>query len=311
LRYTVNRRVEDIRVVSQNDSIGVGTQGVFVSHDKTELPELTSSCASPIGNWFLESIRVLAVVLAFAFTVSSRAQQEQQAQMAEDTSQNHYAEAQMALLTFLYFMDKCQKGDDGACTLAAMAYNQYLALMQTGSRSRTTADLSATVGKKSDKGPTINGATVNGATVNDRTIGDALEKLKKKGVEVGPNGTMSVNGGPLVPASSFGTESGMKAAGLSAQQVADLKAKMDEMKEKSGNGNKALAGDIGGGGGGRSTSAPEPAEAAAKGDAGNIGKAGVSGLSKNLGNDKIGVAGDDIFKMISRRYKVHERSLKE
>jgi len=281
---------------------------VFVSHEIIQWNVITSYRIATLEKWSSKHIWIIALVLIFTFAQSSRAQQAQQ---AENTSQNHYAEAQMALLTFFYFMDKCQKGDNGACMLAAMAYNQYVALMQTGSQSRTTADLSATLGKKDDKNPTlINGSTVNGATVAGRTVGDALEKLKAKGIVMGPNGTMSVNGGPMVPASSFGTDSGMMAAGLSAHQAADLKAKMDEMKDKNGaNMNKALAGDMGGGGGG--SRAPEPPEASVAGAAKAGSKAGVSGLSKNLGNDKIGVAGDDIFKMISRRYKANESSFKE
>ncbi len=266
------------------------------------------------GNWLWKSTRIFVALLILTFALSGRAQQAQQ---AENTSQNHQAEAQQALLMFFILYDKCQDGDNAACQMAGMAWNQYVTLMQTGAQSRTTADLSATVGKRDEKAPTaVNGATVNGATVNGRTVGDALEKLKEKGVVMGPNGTMSLNGGPSVPAGSLGSESGMMAAGLSAQQAADLKAKMDEMKDKNGaNVNKALVGDTGGGGGGGGGSrAPDPAEAGAgsgKAGLGSGSKAGVSGLSKNLGNDKIGVAGDDIFKMISRRYKAYERALKE
>lgn len=238
------------------------------------------------------------------------------AQQAQKTSVNHASEAQMALLAAFYFYQKCQKGDNGSCYMTALCLNQYNALMASSSQSETTAQLSSTNGNQKQPPPKADTSTINGSTVNGMSVGEIKGGLAAKGLTLNPDGSASMNGGPSVPLnSSLASDAGLAAAGLSAQQIAQTKANMEEIKDKLSANGKA-AGDFGtggaggGGGGGHALADAGGSGAAGKTGAGS-GKGSVSGLSKNLGNDKIGVAGDDIFAMITRRYKANEKGLKE
>lgn len=126
--------------------------------------------------------------------------------------------------------------------------------------------------------------------------------------------------GKTVPLSSLGSADGMRSAGfldseIGAAQDALKKAQAAAMA-KYKNANALAAGGGGGGGGG---GAAGRHGSGAGGDEvvyqfqgkfpwekDKQGGTSISGMSKRLGDDKIGVAGDNIFEMISRRYKARD-----
>ncbi len=152
-----------------------------------------------------------------------------------------------------------------------------------------------------------------------RDLAQVRNSLEKSGVKMSPDGkSMTTPDGRTFDMSkgAGNSEQDLMAMGFSqseaAAALADSRAigkKVDEkFKQMS-----QLAG-AGGGGGGRAVAAAEGGgdpfagfdpfarERAAR----NRKKAKVSGLTKKLGSDNIGVAGDDIFEMVTRRYKARD-----
>jgi hypothetical protein len=159
-------------------------------------------------------------------------------------------------------------------------------------------------------------ANLNGGSTVGQIMSDykkLANNLKAAGVSISPDGkTVNLPGGKTVPTSSFGSDSAMKSAGISdadlsaarslatktqSQLTAKLVSKMDADGAGGGGG-----GGYGSGGSGRDGKGNFDLKMPGM----NVKKdrgANVSGMSKALGNDRIGVAGDNIFEMINRRYK--------
>lgn len=153
-----------------------------------------------------------------------------------------------------------------------------------------------------------------------RDIARIRSELDKSGVKMSPDGkTMTTPDGRSFDLSKGGGGSmqDLMAMGLSQSEAASAMAagknyakKMDEKFKQMAQ----LPGSGGGGSGGRAVAAeggggdpfagfdPFARERAAR----NRGKTKVSGLTKKLGSDTIGVAGDDIFEMVTRRYKARD-----
>jgi hypothetical protein len=167
----------------------------------------------------------------------------------------------------------------------------------------------------------MDGSTSPVGTAVGQILGDykkLANNLKAAGVSISPDGkTVNLPGGKSIPTSMFGSEASMKAAGVSdadlsaakalaAKTQASLSAKLGKAME---------AADVGGGGGGGYGAG----SGRDRGD-GNINLkmpgmnapkdrgTNVSGMSKTFGSDRIGVAGDDIFQMINRRYKSRDEA---
>ncbi len=137
--------------------------------------------------------------------------------------------------------------------------------------------------------------------------------LDRAGYKVSPDGaTITGPNGKQIPSSAFSSPEAMKAAGFSDAQIEAMmnaqKAAAAKAKDKirgiamaveggagGGMANPSGGGGSGGGGGGYGGfNMRMPTQKAEK--------PGVSGLSKQLGNDKIGIASDNIFEMIHIRY---------
>jgi hypothetical protein len=146
--------------------------------------------------------------------------------------------------------------------------------------------------------------------------------MAANGIAVSADGqTLTMPNGSTVPTSSLGSASGAAAAGLSGADIAAGQNALAQgqalVNSKIASG--ALSAEGGGGGGGKgSGSGGDDGSGGGAGGAGMAGnpfankngkngKASVSGMSKKLGNDNIGVAGDDIFEMITRRYQDRDK----
>jgi hypothetical protein len=163
-----------------------------------------------------------------------------------------------------------------------------------------------------DTAPTAGGSLDGGS---GSSVASGKAELAKLGYSLSDDNTkMTLPNGKTIPTGSFATSSGMSAAGFSEGQIQDALGKMAEVqgkiaaKLKSG----VLDGGGEGGGGGGAGSLTNSSGGSGSSYVFRMGgkKAGapnVSGMTKNFGDAKIGVAGDDIFEMITRRYKSQDQ----
>ncbi len=162
-------------------------------------------------------------------------------------------------------------------------------------------------------------STMGGLNSNDPAAIQArgvLNKLKEMGYEFNSDGTVTLPDGTKVSSSAFNSAKGMKDAGFSDAEIANALAAMDQVKAQNAKANVVAVG-VEGGGGGRSAGAVNAYGSASrygknkygrKGKDAKRGIASVAGMKKKFGSDMIGVASDDIFKMIRRRYDKKRKS---
>lgn len=254
------------------------------------------------------------LILAFTFSFGALAQTNDtshttysgpanNATMANQAgnSQSGAQGAAIAMAALMAMMCNQPQGNVMPCILSA------LAAMQAGSLGGTSAgaynnalQYSTAAGAKPTPPPT--GAPGSGADISG-----IKQTLLNNGAKISSDGTkMTLPDGQTVALNpSLATDSGAAAAGFSAQQIAQGKAAIAEAQAQLGGKAKSqeMAAD-GGGGGSSSAAGAAPPGVAAKGY--KRGGKTLSGLSKNFGSDKIGVAADNIFEMITRRYKAKE-----
>jgi hypothetical protein len=132
-------------------------------------------------------------------------------------------------------------------------------------------------------------------------------QLAKTGVKV-ENGRITLpSGKSLALNTNLSSESAVKSAGFSAGEGQLVKDLLKDIATKPGQAISALNGDT--------SDSGIPGGSASSGDSGNSKygapakpktPASLAGLAKSLGDDRIGVSADDIFGMISRRYKTED-----
>jgi hypothetical protein len=185
--------------------------------------------------------------------------------------------------------------------------------------------------KKTSDG-TVDAVTVGGNTNSSSALPPAingspdwqaaqstLAALKEKGWKIDTDkGVVTDPSGKSYTSDQFSSSAGIAKAGGSGQ-MAELTAaqksigKAAEAKVKAADGSDMFGGEIGGGGGKPAISvdgslgndSPTGAVASTQGLGINRDPAQVAGMTKNLGGDPIGVSGDSLFKMIDRRYELH------
>jgi hypothetical protein len=156
-----------------------------------------------------------------------------------------------------------------------------------------------------------------------RDVARLRTELEKSGVKLSPDGnTVTTPDGRKYDLSKAGSgsESDMLAMGLSAAEAAQAAnaGKLFAAKQAEKFKQMSQLGGSGGGGGGRGI-----ASDGSGGEGGAYGaefdpwgrdprnrnraKPKLSGLTKKLGDDTIGVSGDDIFEMVTRRYKARDQ----
>lgn len=176
----------------------------------------------------------------------------------------------------------------------------------------------------------INAENNGGAKLPDgttpQTIANAVAKirseLEKSGVSISADGkTMTTKDGRKFDLSkgADGSPQGLQAMGLTAAeagQASEMGKKYGAQAQAKYAGMIAKMGAEGGGGGGSAGRGPASDGAGGGGMNGwnpndpfgkNRAKPKISGLTKKLGDDTIGVSGDDIFEMITRRYKARDQ----
>lgn len=170
------------------------------------------------------------------------------------------------------------------------------------------------------------GGNGNGGGPTPTNVGSQLAALRadlaKMGTTLSPDGkTISLPDGRQVATGTGSSAGDLSAAGFSQSEIdaglAAAKAAQSKFADKIQAMKVAGSGEGGGGGGGGGGSAggsgssggPDYAAMMRKMNGGDARKKGsVAGMSKKLGADNIGVAGDDIFEMITRRYKARDSS---
>jgi len=162
------------------------------------------------------------------------------------------------------------------------------------------------------------------AALNDpnfKQVGPTLAKLEKMGIYDPKNGTVKIND-KTYKASDFASAESMAAAGFPKGMIAGaMQANADAEKKAIAKMSKIGAstaenGYAEGGSGAGDTSGSSDSgggSSVAGGTAGGAGSAGkgalgrdpaaFNGMSKNFNGNPIGVAADDIFNMMTRRYK--------
>ncbi|MES2769434.1 MAG: hypothetical protein V4596_09840 [Bdellovibrionota bacterium] len=219
------------------------------------------------------------------------------------------------------------------CAMAALAFAQAAMSLKGAKDAKKTKDASECVGAYCGGGdggnlngggtlPNTNVGTLPGNTDDalfgnlQNTINGNLENLANQGYTYDAN-TNSVNTpNGSVSSSSLGSDAGLKSLGLSDAEIRDARAlAADALKEASKYAD--MGGDFGGGGGRKTKAGPgygsdDKAFDMNKYLAGLMNKGdarGVAGLEKKYGSDQIGVAQDNIFNMIHRRYEAKKPSL--
>lgn len=153
-------------------------------------------------------------------------------------------------------------------------------------------------------------------------INGMKSQLEKLGYKISKDGTsVKMPDGREISGAAMASPSAMAAAGMSASEISSAQAALKAAQDKAAAKFKtaSLGADAGGGGGGSGgVGGRDPAADGGSGMGQMFGKFPwdkekdkkdknrLSGMSKKLGNDNIGVAGDDIFEMVTRRYKARD-----
>lgn len=189
-----------------------------------------------------------------------------------------------------------------------------LAMAQSGANAGTAGAHGAQSTLNQDYGTGAYGT--GGGTTTVPSMKGAVAELKKYGVNYdASSGKFTFPNGKTVSAKDLTNQAAMAEAGVSA---ADFAKAMDtvkdaekkaaaEMKLKEALAKQAMSFDnpASGGGGATAASFRNPADdgSSSGGARRDRPEVSVAGMSVNLGGDRIGVAGDDIFSMMARRYR--------
>jgi hypothetical protein len=175
-----------------------------------------------------------------------------------------------------------------------------------------------------DAAKTANALVANGLGALADDYAKNAQTVQNSGVQVSPDGqTVKLPNGKTIPSSSMSSADSMKKAGFSNAEISNANtALQDASKVIAAYQSKvgSLTNDAGGGGsgglGGPGGSGSGSGSGSGYGDSSAFGKLGlngkgnkasVSGMSKKFGNDNIGVSGDNIFEMVSRRYQSKDK----
>lgn len=218
-------------------------------------------------------------------------------QASKSDSSAQMAAAMMAMM----LMMQCGPENPAACIMAPMAAAQALA---AGDSADGAAASSAGLSVAAPTPPPEKAGAVNGSAL----VSQVKNELAKKGVTVTDN-TVTLADGTQVPLNANSlTDAAMKSKGFSDQQIANGKAALAEAQAKAieaTHSNAETPSGVPSGGGAPGISAPSGTTVVQAGPAKRAAP-NLSGMSKNLGGDKIGVAADNIFEMLTRRYKAKD-----
>lgn len=215
------------------------------------------------------------------------------------------------LATGSAMMPPCAAQMCACCPMAAMLIAMGLmGLAQSGANKGTAAQHGVNASLNQDYNtaadPTRDASTVSATGLGGKAISD----LKKYGVNYdAKSGKFTLPDGKSFSLSDVGNANAMSAAGVSDAQYKQAMnmAKDAEKKASDALSKSKLAGfenGVSGGGGGLpALRSPAADEDIAGGKALPKPDGNVAGMARNFNGDKIGVAGDDIFAMMARRYR--------
>lgn len=160
-----------------------------------------------------------------------------------------------------------------------------------------------------------------GSTAITKGLQDLKNQLTRAGVTISPDGkTMTTPNGRKFDMSNGGgngskedlmamgmtaaeADAALAASGKFAKDYASKFAQMKQLDGAGGGGGRSTASDVAGGAGGSADMYGWDRDARNR-NARNKNK--ISGLTKKFGDDTIGVSGDNIFEMVTRRYKARD-----
>jgi hypothetical protein len=229
----------------------------------------------------------------------------------------------MSLAMAGYFYSQCSSTNKWACVFAALSAAQAASLALSSKTNSGVADQLASRDQSYAFNDGVTGANNDGTSSGGTSVmADAqkiMAEMSEKGYKVSPDGkTMTFPDGRSVATSAITDEGALSSAGFSESDIqagrATLAAGVSKANDKMRAVQMTAEGGGGGGGGSGRSVADDGSGGPGKGHGGNFNfgqkkdpkKPNLSGMSKNFGSDKIGVAGDDIFEMITRRYKARD-----
>lgn len=211
------------------------------------------------------------------------------------------------------YMAKC-KAQPVFCAMAVLAFAQAAGLLSESSKDAKTQDAAKCIGANCDGG-TIDPTTGLPIAMGDLSptelgslqdqVDQAIAKLEDKGYKYNAStGMVNTPNGDVSPA-ALANDEALADMGMSEQDIADArKIAKDALKDLA-----KYAGDLDSGGGGGRKINPGPGYDSGKKAfdmsaylASLSNKRGVAGLEKKYGSDQIGVAQDNLFEMVHRRY---------
>jgi hypothetical protein len=244
-------------------------------------------------------------------------------QAAKNASGQQAIAMGMSLAMAAYFASQCGWKSPLPCALAALSAAQAATLAGSSRTNAGVADQLASRDQSYAFDGGVTGANNDGASSGGTSVmADAkkiMADMSEKGYKVSPDGsTVTFPDGRSIASSAITDEGALASAGFSESDIQSGRAAMAAALAKANDKMRAVqmtaeGGGGGGGGSGRSV-ADDGSGGRGKGHGGNFNfgqkkdpkKPNLSGMSKNFGSDKIGVAGDDIFEMITRRYKARD-----
>lgn len=204
------------------------------------------------------------------------------------------------------------------CVTGVATLGQGSLQMETAVGSGNTAKAASFSGAPGYQGNPYQIDTPDGPTTIDDLMAKAnanLEAGKKAGVNYDPkSGKVSLPNGQSVDPASFGSAAGIASAlGISQEQAQkalnESNKRTKQALAKYGDMSKYKLSFSGGGGGGGFASERSPASSGPTFNFGGLmgsrkpAQAKVAGLQKVVGGSSVGVAADNIFDMVKRRYE--------
>lgn len=219
-------------------------------------------------------------------------------------------------------MPGCCSPTGGCCPAAVtMIAMGVLGLMQgaankstSGQHGLVSRDVGVNAGDQSpDGGPSYQNPDPTGSAAFKSEMSKGFNALSKVGAKLDPKtGKVTFPNGTTLGADQLGNPNAMSQAGVTPTQMKNIQMQLSDLEKaalaKAGAAATAENGFEGGGGGGSATTVASD-DANGMGGLGGAGKdrdpaaASVAGMTKNFNGELIGVAGDDIFQMMARRYR--------
>ena len=257
----------------------------------------------------LNSVSNTSIVMPTNMQNNIQNQGQQASQGQSDGSAAAMAAAAFSAMMAAMKSAQCPKPDPGACAEAPLWALGSMA-------SKNAGDAMAGASNQSDQtvANVSQSAAPTGRPVSAPTI--PTSELASIGVNANEKaGTVTFPDGRVVKASDVGNASALSASGMSASEIKHLqdivKRALKEGAKQAGKGLDTAAtgyGDSNGGAGSKNSK-----DAAANGGLGGINRdpAQVAGLTKDYNGDPIGVANENLFTLINRRYdfKAHQDNI--